>query len=119
MKFYAKECYIKNKSGHFCHKLGYQGSPFWINKLWYIYKMGYYSAIERNTLESVLMRWINLEPIIQNEVSQKEKNKYHILTSRKMVLMILLAGQQRRHRQKEQTYGHGGGKEGDGEMQGE
>ena len=80
MTFYAKECYIKNKSGHFCHKLGYQGSPFWINKLWYIYIMGYYSAIKRNTFESVLMRWINLEPIIQNEVSKKEKNKYHILT---------------------------------------
>ena len=41
--------------------------------------MEYYSAIKRNTLESVLMRWINLEAIIQNEVSQKEKNKYHIL----------------------------------------
>ena len=50
----------------------------WIKKLWYIYS-GNYSAIKRNT-ESVLMRWINLEPIIQSEVSQKEKNKYHILT---------------------------------------
>ena len=51
----------------------------WIKKLWYIYTMEYYSAIKRNTFESVLMRWMNLEPIIQNEVSQKEKNKYHIL----------------------------------------
>ena len=50
----------------------------WIKKLWYIYS-GNYSAIKRNT-ESVLMRWINLEPIIQSEVSQKEKNKYCILT---------------------------------------
>ena len=41
---------------------------------------GIYSAIKRNTFESVLMRWMNLEPIIQSEVSQKEKNKYHILT---------------------------------------
>ena len=41
--------------------------------------MEYYSAIKRNAFESVLMRWMDLEPIIQNEVSQKEKNKYHIL----------------------------------------
>ena len=47
-------------------------------KLWYIYTMEYYSAIKMHTLESVLMRWMNLEPIIQSEVSQKEK--YHILT---------------------------------------
>ena len=49
-----------------------------IKKL-YIYTMEYYSAIKRNTSESVLMRWMNLEPIIQSEVSQKEKDKYHIL----------------------------------------
>ena len=42
--------------------------------------MEYYTAIKRNMFESVLMRWINLEPIIQSEVSQKEKDKYHILT---------------------------------------
>ena len=42
--------------------------------------MEYYSAIKRNTFESVLMRWMNLEPIIQSEVSQKEKHKYSILT---------------------------------------
>ena len=42
--------------------------------------MEYYSAITRNAFESVLMRWMNLDPIIQSEVSQKEKNKYHILT---------------------------------------
>ena len=41
---------------------------------------GYYSAIKRNAFESVLMRWMNLEPIIQTEVSQKKKNKYCILT---------------------------------------
>ena len=51
----------------------------WIKKLWYIYTMEYYSAIKRNTFESVLMRWMNLEPIIQSEISQKEKVKYHIL----------------------------------------
>ena len=51
----------------------------WIKKLWYIYTMEYYSAIERNAFESVLMRQMNLEPIIQSEVSQKEKDRY-ILT---------------------------------------
>src|SRR5574337_1150300 len=51
----------------------------WIKKLWYMYMMEYYSVI-KNASESVLMRWMNLEPVIQSEVSQKEKNKYHILT---------------------------------------
>ena len=52
----------------------------WIKKLWYIYTMEYYSAIERNAFESVLTRWMNLEPIIPSEVSQKEKDKHCILT---------------------------------------
>ena len=52
----------------------------WIRKLWCIYTMEYYSAIERNTFESFLMRWTNLEPIIQSEVNQKEKDRYCILT---------------------------------------
>ena len=51
----------------------------WIKKLWYIYTMEYYSAIQRKVFESIPMRWINLEPIKQSEVSQKEKDKYHIL----------------------------------------
>ena len=51
----------------------------WIRKLWYIYTMEYYSAIRKNTFESVLMRWMKLEPIIQSEVSQKEKHQYSIL----------------------------------------
>ena len=51
----------------------------WIKKLLYIYTMEYYSVIKRNAFESVLMRWINLEPIIQREVSQKEKDNYRIL----------------------------------------
>ena len=46
----------------------------WIRKLWYIYKMEYYSAIKKNTFESILMRWMKLE------VSQKEKHQYSILT---------------------------------------
>ena len=52
----------------------------WIKKLWYIYTMEYYSAIKRNTFESVLVRWMNLELITQSEVGQKEKDKYRILT---------------------------------------
>ena len=52
----------------------------WIRKLWYLYTTEYYSAIKKNTFESVLMRWRKLEPIIQSEVSQKEKHQYSILT---------------------------------------
>ena len=48
----------------------------WIKKLQYIYTMEYYPAIKRNTFELVLMRWMNLESIIQSEVSQKKKDKY-------------------------------------------
>ena len=51
----------------------------WIRKLWYIDTTEYYLAIKRNTFESVLMKWMNLEPIMQSEVSQKEKDKYCIL----------------------------------------
>ena len=50
-----------------------------IKKLWHVYTMEYYLAIKRNAFESVLMRWMNLEPIIQSEVSQKEKDKCGIL----------------------------------------
>ena len=52
----------------------------WIRKLWYIYTMEYYSAIKKNTFKLVLMRWMKLEPIIQSEVSQKEKHQCTILT---------------------------------------
>ena len=51
----------------------------WIRKLWYIYTMEYYSAVKKNTFESVLMRWMKLELITQSEVSQKEKHQYSIL----------------------------------------
>ena len=75
----------------------------------YIYTMEYYSAIKKNAFESVLMRWMNLEPIIQSEVSQKEKHQYSILTHiyefRKMVTMTLYARQHKRHRCKEQNFG--------------
>ena len=50
----------------------YPSTDEWMKKLWYIYTMEYYSAIKRNTFESVLMRWMNLEPIIQSGVSEKK-----------------------------------------------
>ena len=71
--------------------------------------MEYYSAIKNNAFESVLMRWMKLEPIIQSEVSQKEKHQYSILCIymefRKMVTMSLYARQQKSHRCKEQSFG--------------
>ena len=51
----------------------------WIKKLWHIYTLEYYSAIKRYTFESLLMMWMNLEPVTESEVSQKKKNKLHIL----------------------------------------
>ena len=51
----------------------------WVSKLWHIYTMEYYSAVKNNAFESVLMMWMNLEPIIQSEISQKEKHQYSIL----------------------------------------
>ena len=74
-----------------------------------IYTMEYYSAIKRNVFESVLMRWMKLEPRIQSEVSQKEKHQYsiimHIYELRKMVMITLYARQQKRHRCIEQSFG--------------
>ena len=52
----------------------------WIEKMWHIYTMEYYSAIKRNEIELFVVRWMYLESVIQSEVSQKEKNKYHMLT---------------------------------------
>ena len=52
----------------------------WIRKPWYMYTMEYYSAIKKNAFESVLMRWVKLEPIIQSEVRQKEKCQYSTLS---------------------------------------
>ena len=82
----------------------------WISKLWYIYTMEYYSAIKKNTFESVPMRWMKLKPIIQSEVSQKENHQYSILTHiymeiRKMVTITLSVRQQKRHRCIEQSFG--------------
>ena len=51
----------------------------WIKKMWYIYTIEYYSAIKRNEIGSFVQTWMDLETVIQSEVSQKEKNKYRIL----------------------------------------
>ena len=71
--------------------------------------MEYYSAIKKNAFESVPMRWMKLEPIAQSEISQKEKHQYSIL---KMVTMTLYVRQQKRHKCKEQTFGHCGRRQG-------
>ena len=52
----------------------------WIKKIWYVYTMEYYSAIKRNEIGSFVEMWMNLETVIQSEVGQKEKNKYHTST---------------------------------------
>ena len=72
----------------------------WIKKMWYIYTMEYYSAIKRNETELFVVRWMDFESVIQSEVSQKEKNKYAMLThiygklKKKKVLMNLGPGQE-------------------------
>ena len=85
-----------------------QSADEWISKLCYIYTMEYYSAIKKNTFESVLMRWMKLEPIIQSEVSQKEKHQYSIciyMEFRNMVMITLYVRQQKRHRGIQQSFG--------------
>ena len=52
----------------------------WLKKMWYIYTMEYYSAIKKNEIVLFVVRWMDLESVIQSEVSQKEKNKYRLLT---------------------------------------
>ena len=88
----------------------------WIRKLWYVYTMEYYSAVKNNSFVSVLMRWMKLEPIIQSEVSQKDKDQYSILTHicgiRKMVRTTLYAKQKKRHRYIEHTFGLSGRRRG-------
>ena len=72
-----------------------------LKKMWHIYTMEYYSAIKRNEIELLVMSWMDLECVIQSEVSQKEENKYRMLThimeskkKQKMVLKNLGAGQE-------------------------
>ena len=52
----------------------------WIKKMWHIYTMEYYSAIKGNEIELFVVSWVDLKSVIQNEVSQKEENKYRMLT---------------------------------------
>ena len=52
----------------------------WIKKMWHMYRMEYYSAIKRNDIELFVVRWMDPESVIHSEVSQKEKNKYCMLT---------------------------------------
>ena len=52
----------------------------WVKKIWHLYTMEYYSAIKRNEIEFFVVGWMDLETVIQSEVSQKEKNEYRILT---------------------------------------
>ena len=54
-------------------------SDEWVKKMWYIHKKDYYSAIKESETNLLVGMWMNLEPVIQCKVSQKEKNKYHIL----------------------------------------
>ena len=86
----------------------------YIRKLWYIHTMEYYSDIKRSTFESILIKWMNLEPIIQNEVVRKTNTVYsHVyMKSRRMVPTILRARQQRRHGCKEHTSGLSGRRRG-------
>ena len=51
----------------------------WIKKMWYTYTMGYYSAIKRNKIMTFAVTWMDLEIVIQSEVSRKEKDKYCII----------------------------------------
>ena len=73
----------------------------WIKKMWHIYTMEYYSPIKGNEIELFVVKWINLELVIQSEVSQEEKTKYRMLThiymeskKKKMVLKNLGAGEE-------------------------
>ena len=85
----------------------------WIKKMWYIYTMEYYSAIKRNKVGSFLEMQMDLESVIQSEVSQKEKNKKRIyVESRKMVQMNLFVRQEQRQRRREWTCGHSRGRGG-------
>ena len=58
----------------------YPSTDEWIKKMWHIYTMEYYTAIKRNEIKLFEVRWMDLESVIQSEVSQKEKNKYCMLT---------------------------------------
>ena len=90
-------------------------SDEWIKKMWYIYTMEYYSYIKRNGFKSIVVKWMNLEPVIQSEVSRKEKNKYCIVThmeSGKIIVTKLFTGKDWRLRMRKQTGGPSRGRGG-------
>ena len=91
----------------------------WIRKFWFIYTVEYYSAVRRNTFESVLLRWKNLEPVLQSGVSEREKQIPHIKT----YILNLERRYQRSYvqgkkgdRRKEQTFGLSGRRRGLGDL---
>ena len=63
-----------------CKQPKCQVTDEWIKKIWYIYTMEYYSTIKRNEIGSFVETWMRQESVIQSEVSQREENKYCILT---------------------------------------
>ena len=87
----------------------------WIKKMQYIYTMEYYSAIKKDKIMPFAATWVDLEIIILSEVSQTEKDKYHITYMRnlkKMIQMNLFTKQKQTHRLREWTYGYEGGRVG-------
>ena len=101
------QCSLRHCLQQLGHGSNLEVANKWIRYLWYIYTVEYYSAIKKNTFESVLMRWMKLEPIIQSEVSQRNTNTVYwriYMEFRKMVMTTLYAKQQKRHRCKEQTF---------------
>ena len=90
----------------------------WIKKLWYIYTMEYHSAIKRNAFEAILMRWTNLEPIIQVKSEREEQISYinaYIWNLERWYW--LFAWQQWSCRHREQTCGHSVGRGGSGRIE--
>ena len=85
----------------------------WIKKLWYIYTLEYYSAIKKNEIIPFAVTWMDLEAVILGEVSQTEKDKYHMISliceCKKMVQENLFTKQKLSHRCRKQTYGYKGG----------
>ena len=63
-----------------CKQLKCPSTDEWIKKMWHIYTMECYSAIKRNEIEFFVVRWMDFETVIQSEVSQKENNKYCMVT---------------------------------------
>ena len=76
----------------------------WIKKMWYMYTMEYYSAVKKNEIMPFAATWMDLEMIVLSEVSQKEKDRYHMILL--MIQTNLFTKQKQTHRLREQTYGY-------------